>query len=48
MRLILAKVIWNFDIELAEESIGWDKKSKVYMLWEKGPIYVQLTRRKGI
>ncbi|KAL6901067.1 cytochrome P450 [Trichoderma evansii] len=48
MRLILAKVVWNFDIELAEESIGWDMKSKVYMLWEKGPIYVQLTKRKGI
>lgn len=48
MRLILAKVVWNFDIELSEESIGWDTRSKVYMLWEKGPINVQLTKRSGI
>ncbi|KAL6856809.1 cytochrome P450 [Trichoderma novae-zelandiae] len=47
MRLILARVVWNFEIKLAEESVGWDLKSKVYMLWEKGPIYVYLTRREG-
>ncbi|KAL6796474.1 cytochrome P450 [Trichoderma sp. SZMC 28012] len=48
MRLILARMVWNFDIELSEESIGWDMKSKVYMLWEKGPIYVHLTKRQEI
>ncbi|PTB64949.1 cytochrome P450 [Trichoderma citrinoviride] len=47
MRLILARMVWNFDIKLAEESVGWDTRSKVYMLWEKGPIYVYLTRREG-
>ncbi|KAK0757523.1 hypothetical protein N5P37_010250 [Trichoderma harzianum] len=48
MRLILARMVWNFDIKLSEESIGWDMKSKVYMLWEKGPIYVHLTKRQEI
>lgn len=47
MKLILARLVWNFDVKLAEESVGWDMRSKVYMLWEKGPIYVDLTRRKG-
>lgn len=46
MRLILARMVWSFDIRLAEESVGWDMRSKVYMLWEKGPIYVYLTRRE--
>ncbi|PTB77119.1 cytochrome P450 [Trichoderma longibrachiatum ATCC 18648] len=46
MRLILARIVWNFDIRLAKESVGWDMRSKVYMLWEKGPIYVYLAQRE--
>ncbi|PON25277.1 cytochrome P450 [Trichoderma gamsii] len=47
MRLILAKLIWNFDIEIAEESIDWDKKCGCYILYEKGPLYVYLKPRKN-
>ncbi|WYZ42535.1 hypothetical protein EsH8_VI_000234 [Colletotrichum jinshuiense] len=43
MRLILARMIWNFDMRLAEESRGWDENSQVYTLWEKGPVNVFLT-----
>jgi hypothetical protein len=47
MRLILAKLVWNFDIEIAEESIDWDKKCGCYILYEKGPLYVYLKPRKN-
>ena len=40
MRLILARLVWNFDLELCEESIGWEKQ-KIYILWEKGPLWVR-------
>lgn len=43
MRLILARMVWNFDMRLAEESRGWDENSQVYLLWEKGPVNVFLT-----
>ncbi|KAF2005008.1 cytochrome P450 ClCP1 [Amniculicola lignicola CBS 123094] len=44
MRLILAKVIYNFDIELDKERCGnWIGEQKIYGLWEKGPLYVKLT-----
>ncbi|KAK4235694.1 cytochrome P450, partial [Achaetomium macrosporum] len=46
MRLILARVVWCFDIRLAEETEGWDERSKMYLLWEKGPVNVFLTPRK--
>jgi hypothetical protein len=46
MRLILARVVWAFDIKLAEETRGWDARSKMYLLWEKGPVHVFLTPRK--
>ncbi|EFQ31351.1 cytochrome P450 [Colletotrichum graminicola M1.001] len=46
MRLILARVLFNFDLRLADESRGWDEQSQVYTLWEKGPLKVFLTPRK--
>lgn len=42
MRLILAHVLWNFDLELATESENWADQ-KIFSLWEKGPLYVKLT-----
>ena len=40
MRLILARLVWNFDLELCKESVGWEKQ-KSYILWEKGPLWVR-------
>ncbi|KAF2204698.1 benzoate 4-monooxygenase cytochrome P450 [Delitschia confertaspora ATCC 74209] len=43
MRLILAKVCWNFDMELNKErSGGWTERQKVFGLWEKVPLWVRL------
>ncbi|CAG8975282.1 hypothetical protein HYALB_00008066 [Hymenoscyphus albidus] len=44
MRLILARVLWNFDLELMPESRDWDNQ-KTYGLWEKKPMMVKLTTR---
>ena len=41
MRLLLAKLIYNFDFELCEESYGW-KEQNVYILWEKNPLLCRL------
>ncbi|KAF2093617.1 RadP cytochrome P450 epoxidase [Rhizodiscina lignyota] len=41
MRLILAKVLYSFDIELLPQSQNWTNH-KVYTLWEKPPLYVKL------
>ncbi|EHK22060.1 uncharacterized protein TRIVIDRAFT_222494 [Trichoderma virens Gv29-8] len=46
MRLILARVILKYDIKLAEGTEGWDSRSKVYLLWEKGPVNVYMIPRK--
>ncbi|KZL68279.1 trichothecene C-15 hydroxylase (cytochrome P450), partial [Colletotrichum tofieldiae] len=45
MRLVLARIIWNFDMRLGEDSKDWDEKSHVYLLWQKGPVSVFLTPR---
>lgn len=43
MRLILARILWNFDMELASDSADWLTKQKIFILWEKGPLNVHLT-----
>ncbi|KAH7125636.1 cytochrome P450 [Dendryphion nanum] len=44
MRLILAKVLFNFDMELDKErSDNWIEKQPIFILWEKDPLWVRLT-----
>jgi cytochrome P450 len=44
MRLILARVLWNFDLELCDQSQEWYKQ-KSYILWEKPPLICKLKQR---
>lgn len=37
MRLLLAKVLYNLDLELCDESRDWIDQ-KVYLLWQKKPL----------
>lgn len=45
MRLILARVLWNFDLRLADDSKDWLGRQKIYLLWEKIPLNMYLTPR---
>jgi hypothetical protein len=42
MRLILARIIWNFDLELLPESKNWNEQ-KVFVLWLKPDLHVKLS-----
>ena len=44
MRLILARVVWNFDMKIADEARDWVKQ-KNYIMWKKGELKVWLTDR---
>ncbi|KAF9869716.1 cytochrome P450 [Colletotrichum karsti] len=46
MRIILARVLWNFDMTLAEDSKKWFDEEEVYTLWLKGDLNVYLKPRK--
>lgn len=43
MRLILARVLFNFNMRLADDSRTWIEDQKVYSLWRKNPLNVYLT-----
>jgi hypothetical protein len=45
MRAILARSLWHFDIELCEESQGWFKGQKVFVLWDKLDLMIKLSRK---
>ncbi|KAK1757808.1 isotrichodermin C-15 hydroxylase [Echria macrotheca] len=40
MRLILARIIYDFDIKLADDSQNWIEKQKAYILWDRIPLNV--------
>ena len=42
LRLVLARLLWNFDLKLMPESEEWIERQKVYFLWEKIPLMVKL------
>ncbi|KAF2401786.1 benzoate 4-monooxygenase cytochrome P450 [Trichodelitschia bisporula] len=38
IRIILSKVLWNFDLELCPESENWADQ-KIFIMWDKGPLW---------
>ncbi|KUI70157.1 Isotrichodermin C-15 hydroxylase [Cytospora mali] len=46
MRLILARVIWNFDMKLANNHERWIDNTEVYTIWDKKALNIYLSPRK--
>lgn len=46
MRLIMSRLLWNFDVKIADDSRSWINQ-KIFLFWEKGPLNVYLTQRSG-
>jgi cytochrome P450 len=42
MRLILAKVLFNFDLELEHKTQEWMEGQKVFTLWNKPSLFVKI------
>lgn len=45
MRLVLARLLFNFDIEATPDTKDWLVGQKVYLLWNKPPLWVNLIPR---
>jgi hypothetical protein len=46
MKLILARVIYDFDLEAVNPDAKWDDQ-RVFTLWEKGPLMVRLIEKNS-
>lgn len=47
MNMILAKVIWSFDLELGEGMKEDWSDQRVWLAHEKAPLYVKISPRAG-
>ncbi|KAJ5648686.1 cytochrome P450 [Penicillium lividum] len=47
MRLILAKMVWNFEMELDPRSEKWLERNVMSFLWDKPPLHIRLTPRNA-
>lgn len=45
MRLTLARLVFHFDMETADESRDWLSELGPYNLWYKTPLYVRIKAR---
>lgn len=41
MRLVLARLLWDFDLELGDNVKKWDD-ARVFLIWEKNPLWIRL------
>jgi cytochrome P450 len=46
MRTSLAKIILNFDIELADNEVDWLRDSRMQTLWKKPPLKIRASLAK--
>ncbi|QBZ61995.1 hypothetical protein PoMZ_10869 [Pyricularia oryzae] len=45
LRLILARMFWNFDMELCPESKGWTDRQQMYTTWKKTEMPIKISPR---
>lgn len=46
--MVVARLFWNFDLELVDEGLDWVTPQRVYIVYEKGPLMVRLKQRAGL
>lgn len=44
MKPIVAKVFYNFNLELCKESEDWNDQ-KIFLMWDKGPLYCRISQK---
>ncbi|KAK8011892.1 hypothetical protein PG989_000152 [Apiospora arundinis] len=47
IRMVLARLVWNFDMEISQEDKDWVVDQKAYTVWDKPELHVWLKPRKG-
>lgn len=42
MRMVVSRLLWNFEIELVGGQMDWADRQRVYVVYEKGELMVLL------
>ncbi len=43
MRMIMARIVYDFDMKLADESQRWIERQKSYALWDRSVLFHSLS-----
>ena len=46
LQTIMAKIVFRYDLELVDETLDWQRDSRMHTLWEKPPLMVKVIARK--
>lgn len=45
INLLLAKMLWMYDMELVNEDLDWLEEGKVFVMWRKPELWVRFHER---
>ncbi|KAK1517728.1 BCL4p [Colletotrichum costaricense] len=45
INLILAKMLWQYDLELVDKDLDWEQESQLHVMWWKPALMVRFTHR---
>ena len=48
MNLLLAKILWTYELELVNKEVNWLKDGKVHVLWWKPKLFVRFHKRADL
>lgn len=47
LRILVAKMVFLFDFKLIDDNLDWDRDGECYRLWQKPPLWTEVTMREG-
>lgn len=47
INLLLAKLLWKYEMELVNKDLDWLGKGKVFVMWWKPELWVRFHERHG-
>lgn len=46
INLILAKMLWKYDLQLVNKDLDWERESLLHVMWWKPALMVRFKERK--
>lgn len=46
INMILARMLWTYNLELVHPDMEWEGQSKLHILWQKPELLVKFHKRK--
>lgn len=47
INLILARLIWTYDMEMVNKSMDWESESSLHVMWSKPDLKVRFRQARG-